>query len=154
MPELPDVTVYVEALEQRIVGQCLEHVNIPSPFLLRTALPAIHSAQGQRVTEVRRIGKRIAIGLESELWLVFHLMIAGRLHWFAKGAAVSKRAALARFEFANGLLTLTEAGTKRRASLHPFKVRTRCVCRTRAVSRSCSRVLPSSPLDCAARTTR
>jgi formamidopyrimidine-DNA glycosylase len=118
MPELPDVTVYVEALEQRIVGQCLEHVNIPSPFLLRTALPAIHSAQGQRVTEVRRIGKRIAIGLESELWLVFHLMIAGRLHWFAKGAAVSKRAALARFEFANGLLTLTEAGTKRRASLH------------------------------------
>jgi formamidopyrimidine-DNA glycosylase len=118
MPELPDVTVYVEALEQRIVGQSLERIIIPSPFLLRTAVPPIQSAQGKRVTEVRRIGKRIAIGLESELWLVFHLMIAGRLHWFATGAAVSKRAALARLEFANGLLTLTEAGTKRRASLH------------------------------------
>jgi formamidopyrimidine-DNA glycosylase len=118
MPELPDVTVYVEALQQRIAGQYLERIIIPSPFLLRTALPPIQSAQGKRVTEVRRIGKRIAIGLESELWLVFHLMIAGRLHWFAKGAAVSKRAALARVEFASGLLTLTEAGTKRRASLH------------------------------------
>ena len=118
MPELPDVTVYVEALDRRIVGLCLERIMIPSPFLLRTALPPIQSAQGKRVTDVRRIGKRIAIGLESELWLVFHLMIAGRLHWFAKGAAVSKRAALARLEFTNGLLTLTEAGTKRRASLH------------------------------------
>jgi formamidopyrimidine-DNA glycosylase len=118
MPELPDVTLYVEALEQRILGQCLERIIIPSPFLLRTALPPIQSAQGLRVKAVRRIGKRIAIGLESELWLVFHLMIAGRLHWFAKGAAISKRAALARLEFANGLLTLTEAGTKRRASLH------------------------------------
>jgi formamidopyrimidine-DNA glycosylase len=118
MPELPDVTVYVESLDQRIVGQYLERIIIPSPFLLRTAVPPIQSAQGKRVTEVRRIGKRIAIGLESDLWLVFHLMIAGRLHWFAKGAALSKRAALARLEFANGLLTLTEAGTKRRASLH------------------------------------
>jgi formamidopyrimidine-DNA glycosylase len=118
MPELPDVTVYVEALDPRIVGQCLERIIIPSPFLLRTAVPPIQSAQGKRVTEVRRIGKRIAIGLESDLWLVFHLMIAGRLHWFAKGAAVSKRAALARLEFASGLLTVTEAGTKRRASLH------------------------------------
>jgi formamidopyrimidine-DNA glycosylase len=118
MPELPDVTLYVEALEQRIVDQCLERIIIPSPFLLRTALPPIQSAQGLRVKAVRRIGKRIAIGLESELWLVFHLMIAGRLHWFAKGAAISRRAALARLEFANGLLTLTEAGTKRRASLH------------------------------------
>jgi formamidopyrimidine-DNA glycosylase len=118
MPELPDVTVYVEALEQRIVGQRLERVLIPSPFLLRTAVPPIQSAQAKRVTEVRRIGKRIAIGLEAELWLVFHLMIAGRLHWFAQGSPVSKRAALARFEFTNGILTLTEAGTKRRASLH------------------------------------
>jgi formamidopyrimidine-DNA glycosylase len=118
MPELPDVTVYVEALEQRIVGQCLEHIVIPSPFLLRTALPPIQAAQGKRVQQVRRIGKRIAIGLESGLWLVFHLMIAGRLHWFAAGAAISKRAALARLQFGNGLLTLTEAGTKRRASLH------------------------------------
>ena len=118
MPELPDVTVYVEALEQRLVGQCLEQVVIPSPFLLRTALPPIHSAQGKRVQAVRRIGKRIAIGLESDLWLVFHLMIAGRLHWFPQGAAVSKRAALARLYFTSGVLTLTEAGTKRRASLH------------------------------------
>jgi formamidopyrimidine-DNA glycosylase len=118
MPEFPDVTVYVEALEQRIVGERLERIIIPSPFLLRTALPPIQSATGKRVTAVRRIGKRIAIGLESELWLVFHLMIAGRLHWFAKSGVVSKRAALARLEFSNGLLTLTEAGTKRRASLH------------------------------------
>jgi formamidopyrimidine-DNA glycosylase len=118
MPELPDVTVYVEALEQRIVGQCLERVMIPSPFLLRTVLPPIHTVQGKRVEEVRRIGKRIAIGLETSLWLVFHLMIAGRLHWFAPGSPISKRAALARLEFANGVLTLTEAGTRRRASLH------------------------------------
>jgi formamidopyrimidine-DNA glycosylase len=118
MPELPDVTVYVEALEQRLAGQRLERLSIPSPFLLRTAVPPIQTAQGQRVTAVRRIGKRIAIGLETQLWLVFHLTIAGRLHWFAPGAAVSKRAVLARLEFSNGLLTLTEAGTKRRASLH------------------------------------
>jgi formamidopyrimidine-DNA glycosylase len=118
MPELPDVTIYVEALEQRIVGQRLERISIPSPFLLRTALPPIQTAQGKRVTEVRRIGKRIAIALEAQLWLVFHLMIAGRLHWFARGTAVSKRVALARLEFTNGILTLTEAGTKRRASLH------------------------------------
>jgi formamidopyrimidine-DNA glycosylase len=118
MPELPDVTVYVEALEQRIVSERLERIIIPSPFLLRTAVPPIQTAQGKRVTQVRRIGKRIAIGLEAELWLVFHLMIAGRLHWFGPGTAVSKRAALARLEFSSGLLTLTEAGTKRRASLH------------------------------------
>ena len=118
MPELPDVTLYVEALEQRIVGQYLERVIIPSPFLLRTAEPPIHSAQGKLVRQVRRIGKRIAIGLEADLWLVFHLMIAGRLHWFAAGSTVSKRVALARLEFTDGILTLTEAGTKRRASLH------------------------------------
>jgi formamidopyrimidine-DNA glycosylase len=118
MPELPDLTVYLEALEPRIVGQCLERVMIPSPFLLRTAVPPIQTVQGKRVQAVRRIGKRIAIGLDANLWLVFHLMIAGRLHWFAGGAAVSKRAALARLDFTNGVLTLTEAGTKRRASLH------------------------------------
>jgi len=117
VPELPDVTVYVEALGQRIIGQRLERILIPSPFLLRTAVPPIQTAQGKCVTEVRRIGKRIAIGLEAQLWLVFHLMIAGRLHWFAPGAAVSKRAALARLEFTSGIMTLTEAGTKRRASL-------------------------------------
>jgi formamidopyrimidine-DNA glycosylase len=118
MPELPDVTVYVEALEQRIVGQCLERVNIRSPFLLRTVDPPIQAAVGKRVKAVRRIGKRVAIALEADLWLVFHLMIAGRLHWFARGSPLSKRAALASLEFSSGLLTLTEAGTKRRASLH------------------------------------
>jgi formamidopyrimidine-DNA glycosylase len=118
MPELPDLTIYVEALEQRIVGQRLESAVIASPFLLRTAAPPIQAAQGKGVKEVRRIGKRIAIGLEAQLWLVFHLMIAGRLHWFAQGAVVPKRAALARLEFTNGIMTLTEAGTKRRASLH------------------------------------
>jgi formamidopyrimidine-DNA glycosylase len=118
MPELPDLTVYLEALHQRIVGQPLERVLILSPFLLRTALPPIQSAEGRRVHAVRRIGKRLAIGLEDKLWLVFHLMIAGRLHWFAHGAALSRRSALARLQFGSGTLTLTEAGTKRRASLH------------------------------------
>jgi formamidopyrimidine-DNA glycosylase len=118
MPELPDLTVYLEALNARIVGQRLERVLIRSPFLLRTAEPPIESAQGRRVKEVRRLGKRLAIGLEGDLWLVFHLMIAGRLHWYDRGTTPSKRAALARLEFGNGVLTLTEAGTKRRASLH------------------------------------
>ena len=118
MPELPDLTVYLEALERRIVEQPLERVLIPSPFLLRTAVPPIDEAHGRRVTQVRRIGKRIAIGLEGDYWLVFHLMVAGRLHWFARGTPLPRRAVLARLEFANGTLTLTEAGTKRRASLH------------------------------------
>jgi formamidopyrimidine-DNA glycosylase len=117
MPELPDLTVYLEALERRVLGRRLERVLLSSPFLLRTAVPPIQFAGGRRVTEVRRIGKRIAIGLEGELWLVFHLMIAGRLHWFEPGAPI-KRPGLARLEFENGTLTLTEAGTKRRASLH------------------------------------
>jgi formamidopyrimidine-DNA glycosylase len=118
MPELPDLTVYLEALHRRIVGQSLERVRILSPFLLRTAVPPVESVQGRRVTAVRRIGKRLAIGLEGDLWLVLHLMIAGRLHWFEQGKRMSKRAALARLDFSNGTLTLTEAGTKRRASLH------------------------------------
>jgi formamidopyrimidine-DNA glycosylase len=117
MPELPDVTVYVEALERRIVGERLERLEIRSPFLLRTVEPAVETALGKRVLAVRRIGKRIAIGLEGKLWLVLHLMIAGRLHWFAPGVP-AKRTALARLEFGSGTLTLTEAGTKRRASLH------------------------------------
>jgi formamidopyrimidine-DNA glycosylase len=96
MPELPDLTVYCEALERRIVGQRLERLLIPSPFLLRTAAPSIEDARGRRVTEVRRIGKRIAIGLEGDYWLVFHLMIAGRLHWFEKVRPLPKRAVLAR----------------------------------------------------------
>jgi len=118
MPELPDLSVYREALQQRIVGQRLDSVLIRSPFLLRTVDPPIGSAQGRRATEVRRIGKRLAIGLEGDLWLVFHLMIAGRLHWIDAGAPLGKRAALARLQWGNGTLTLTEAGTKRRASLH------------------------------------
>jgi formamidopyrimidine-DNA glycosylase len=118
MPELPDLTVYLEALEQRIVGRRLECVLIPSPFLLRTAVPSIQSVQGRHVRELRRIGKRIVIGLEQDLWLVFHLMIAGRLHWFEQSGPPPKRAALARLEFTSGTLTLTEAGTRRRASLH------------------------------------
>jgi formamidopyrimidine-DNA glycosylase len=118
MPELPDLTVYIEALHERIVGQRLERVSIPSLFLLRTAVPPIQSAENRRATEVRRVGKRIAIGLDGGLWLVFHLMISGRLHWFDRGAPRSKRAVLASLEFDNGTLTLTEAGTKRRASLH------------------------------------
>ncbi len=118
MPELPDLAVYLEALDRRIVGQRLERVRILSPFLLRTAVPPIESVGDRRVQEVRRIGKRIAIGLEAGLWLVFHLMIAGRLHWVERGSRAAKRAVLARLEFSNGTLTLTEAGTKRRASLH------------------------------------
>jgi formamidopyrimidine-DNA glycosylase len=118
MPELPDLAVYLEALDRRITGRRLERISVPSAFLLRTAVPPIESINGRRVTGLRRIGKRIAIGFEGGLWLVFHLMIAGRLHWFATGTKLPKRAVLARLEFDNGTLTLTEAGTKRRASLH------------------------------------
>jgi len=118
MPELPDLTVYLEALQQRLVGERLERVQIVSPFVLRTAVPPIDMAEQRQVTEVRRLGKRLAIGLEGELWLVFHLMIAGRLHWYDRSTAPPKRAVLARLQFSSGTLTLTEAGTKRRASLH------------------------------------
>jgi formamidopyrimidine-DNA glycosylase len=118
VPELPDLTVYIEALDRRIVGRRLQRVFILKPFLLRTVEPPIETAYGRRVDAVRRIGKRIAVGLAGDLWLVFHLMIAGRLHWFGRDAPLAKRAALARLEFESGTLTLTEAGTKRRASLH------------------------------------
>jgi formamidopyrimidine-DNA glycosylase len=118
MPELPDVVVYIEALGKRIQGQPLQGVRLASPFLLRTALPPIAATQGLQVREVRRIGKRIALGLEDELWLVLHLMIAGRLHWKEPGAKLAGRYALAAFDFPHGTLTLTEAGAKKRASLH------------------------------------
>jgi formamidopyrimidine-DNA glycosylase len=118
MPELPDITVYIEALEKRILGQTLEHVQIAGPFLLRTAVPPITSVEGKKVIQLRRVGKRIAIGLEEDLWLVLHLMIAGRLHWYENKAKGSKARALAIFTFGNGTLTLTEAGSQRRASLH------------------------------------
>ena len=118
MPELPDITVYLEALEQRILGERLESLQLRSPFLLRTAVPPVSAIVGQRVAQLRRLGKRLAIGFEGDLWLVIHLMIAGRLHWFARTARVSSRASLARLQFSSGTLTLTEAGSKRRASLH------------------------------------
>jgi len=121
MPELPDISAYLSALEERIVGQPLEHIRIASAFLLRTAQPPVTDGAGHRVRELRRIGKRIAIGLDNDLWLVLHLMIAGRLHWRPRGAKLAGRNSLAAFDFPNGSLVLTEAGTKRRASLHVFK---------------------------------
>jgi formamidopyrimidine-DNA glycosylase len=121
MPELPDISAYLGALQQRIVGETLERVRINSAFLLRTAQPPIADAAGHVVTGLRRIGKRVAIGLDNDLWLVLHLMIAGRLHWKTRGAKLSGRNNLAAFDFPNGSLVLTEAGTKRRASLHVLK---------------------------------
>jgi formamidopyrimidine-DNA glycosylase len=121
MPELPDISAYLSALAERIVGQPLAHVRIGSAFLLRTAEPPISAAEGHQVRELRRIGKRIAIGLDNDIWLVLHLMIAGRLHWRVRGAKLSGRNNLAAFDFPNGSLLLTEAGTKRRASLYLFK---------------------------------
>lgn len=118
MPELPDIAAYISALELRIVGQPLQRVRLASPFLLRTVEPSLASAEGRTVRELRRIGKRIAIGLENDLWLVLHLMIAGRLHWKAPGAKLSGRNQLAAFDFPTGAVVLTEAGSKRRASLH------------------------------------
>jgi len=118
MPELPDITAYITAIESRILNQRLEHIRIATPFLLRTAQPPVSSAEGQTVRELRRVGKRIAIGLENDIWLVLHLMIAGRLHWRPLGAKLGGRNNLAAFDFPHGSLTLTEAGSKRRASLH------------------------------------
>src|SRR5882672_1233146 len=142
MPELPDIVVYLEALEQRILNQTLERVTLASPFLLRTAVPPIKSIEGKKVLQLRRLGKRICFGFEGDLWFVLHLMIAGRLHWHEViSASVSGRSAdaalarpsgrarapkkaakgrnnLANFQFTNGTLSLTEAGTKRRASLY------------------------------------
>ena len=118
MPELPDITVYIEALEKRILGQTLERVQITGLSLLRTARPPISSVEGKKVLQLRRIGKRIAIGLEDNLWLVLHLMIAGRLHWHEGAAKVPKSRTLATLVFSNGTLSLTEAGSRKRASLY------------------------------------
>lgn len=121
MPEYPDIVVYIEALEKRILGRTLKRVYIASPFLLRTATPSLSTVESKKVIDVRRLGKRICVGLEDDFWLVLHLMIAGRLHWKEiVNAAPPKRSKrdLAVFEFDNGRLTLTEAGTQRRASLH------------------------------------
>ena len=118
MPELPDITVYVEALTDRIVGHTLQRILIRGPFLLRSASPPLQTLHGKRVQSVGRIGKRIAIAFDDHLWLVLHLMIAGRLHWLPTAPKLSARGPLATFEFDNGALTLTEAGTQHRASLH------------------------------------
>ena len=118
MPELPDIEAYLFALRQRILHQRLERVRLGSPFLLRTVEPPVTAAEGHIVTDLRRIGKRIAIGLDNDIWLVFHLMIAGRLHWREPNAKLIPRRTLAALDFAGGTLTLTEAGSKRRASLH------------------------------------
>jgi formamidopyrimidine-DNA glycosylase len=118
MPELPDVVVYTESLRTHIVGKRLEHIRLVSLFVLRTAVPPITDAEGKRVTGVRRLGKRIVLVLEDELFLVLHLMIAGRLRWLTRGAKPPARITLALLEFADGTLAFTEAGTKRRASLH------------------------------------
>jgi formamidopyrimidine-DNA glycosylase len=118
MPELPDITVYVEALAERIMGETLHKVSIASPFLLRTFDPPLEETFGRKVLELRRLGKRIAIGLEGDLWLVLHLMIAGRLQWKESGARIPGKVGLAAFEFSTGTLLLTEAGTQKRASLH------------------------------------
>jgi len=120
MPELPDITVYLEALERRIQGHVLRRARIAGPFLLRTAAPPVDSVQGQKVAELRRIGKRIALGFANGHWLVLHLMIAGRLHWKSKAVVPDGRRTLAAFEFVSGTLTLTEAGTQKRASVHMF----------------------------------
>jgi len=118
MPELPDVTLYLEALEQRVLGHVLERAVIAGPFFLRTAQPPLESVNGRTVTALRRVGKRIAIGLDNDLWLVLHLMIAGRLHWKQRFVQPDGRRTLAAFVFDSGTLTVTEAGTRKRASLH------------------------------------
>ncbi len=120
MPELPDIAAYIRALEARVVGQTLLRVRIAAPFLLRTADPPITAVQGHFVRELRRIGKRIAFGFDNDLWMALHLMIAGRLHWLAPDARLAGRRSLAAFDFPVGSLILTEAGSKRRASLHVF----------------------------------
>jgi formamidopyrimidine-DNA glycosylase len=118
MPELPDVAIYCEALASRVAGQTLSHIRVDNPFVLRTAVPPIAEVERKSVREVRRMGKRIVLVLEGDLFLVLHLMVAGRLRWLESGGKPPKRITLARLEFANGTLAFTEAGTKRRASLH------------------------------------
>ena len=118
MPELPDIAIYIEALERRIVGRCLQEVRLKSPFLLRSVDPPLAAVRGRTVQRLPRIGKRIAIGLEGEFWLVLHLMIHGRLHWKEPGAILSGRYDLGAFDFPNGTLTVTEYGPKKRAALH------------------------------------
>ncbi len=118
MPELPDIDIYIEKLDERIIGETLENIRLANPFLVRSVDPPLSDASGRRVTELRRVGKRIAIGLEPDYWLVMHLMIAGRLHWHEDAVSINGRIKLAAFDFSNGTLLLTEAGSRKRASLH------------------------------------
>ena len=118
MPELPDITVYIDALDRRISGHTLTQAQIASPFLLRTIEPPVSACVDHKVTTLRRVGKRIAIGFDNDIWLALHLMIAGRLHWFDRAKKPDGRRTLAAFLFDNGCLTLTEAGSQKRASLH------------------------------------
>jgi formamidopyrimidine-DNA glycosylase len=118
VPELPDIAAYISALEPRIVGQPLQRVRLASAFLLRTVQPPVADVEGRTVRELRRVGKRIAIGMENDLWVVLHLMIAGRLHWRPPAAKLAGRNSLAAFDFPDGSLVLTEAGSQHRASLH------------------------------------
>src|SRR5258708_21389919 len=118
MPEFPDIVVYINALDQRIRGRVLKSAEVRAPFLVPTAQPPVEALHGRTVTELRRVGKRIAIGFDNDLWLVFHLMIAGRLHWKQRHVTPDGRRTLAAFDFDSGTLTLTEAGTRKRASLH------------------------------------
>ena len=121
MPELPDIAAYISALETRIVAQSIEHIRLASPFLLRTVQPPLTDVEGHIVRDLRPVGKRIAIGVEGDLWLVLHLMIAGRLHWRPRAAKLAGRNSLAAFDFPHGSLILTEAGTKHRASLYVLR---------------------------------
>jgi len=118
VPELPDIVVYIEALQKRILGKRLDRVRVASPFLLRTATPPLTDAEGKTVVQLRRLGKRICFGLDNDIWLVLHLMIAGRLHWRKRDAKLSPPRGLAAFDFTNGTLLWTEAGSQKRASLH------------------------------------
>jgi len=118
MPELPDINLYVEKIDERIRGQVLNDIRISKPFLVRSFDPPLSAASGKRITELRRLGKRIVFGLEANLWLVLHLMVAGRLHWHDEKVSITGKHKLAAFDFPSGCLTLTEAGTKKRASLY------------------------------------
>ncbi|HEY3841436.1 MAG TPA: DNA-formamidopyrimidine glycosylase family protein [Bryobacteraceae bacterium] len=121
MPELPDILAYIDAIETRVMGQVLEKVRLGNPFLLRTIDPPVRELEGRKVDELQRVGKRIAIGVEGDLWLVLHLMIAGRLHWRSRGAKLAGRQMLAALDFPDGSLVLTEAGTTRRAAMHVLR---------------------------------
>src|SRR5437867_1931378 len=118
MPELPDIVVYIECLRPKVEGQPLEGIRVANPFLLRSVEPPLNEARGRRVVGLRRLGKRIVFALESDLFLILHLMIAGRLHWKPAGARPPGKIGLAAFDFATGTLVMTEAGTKKRAAIH------------------------------------